>query len=388
MSDTEKSPTSAQQGAPLAQRLEPNVITGSGPTLRAERIAITWFLSAVLGFALIINQIGESLAKLLRSVADLSGLSVLWAVNLPIANSGGRWTLTIVIGVVALSFYLLWRRHPAPHIRSAFYLGTATGGLILPFLALSVLLFAGAVVAIGYVLYWLVTGAIWVVSLLFLSLLKPVLLFLAIPFIWLWDNALQPALSFLAIPFVWLWDNAIGPLLSFIAIPFQWLWINVLSPILVFLFAVVLKWIAIALVIVVAAFIGTLLSLGAFGAVWRVFEESFKTAAYADFSEQMAFSCGVGTGLFLFDVLLAFLLHGFVGIIFFPAISHFLLLLMPLVFLLRLAFSRAHTFAPQLPTPFLTTCRNYWATSRLEIFVAVALVPIALIVSFFSSDDS
>lgn len=378
---------------PLAEAAKPPPVTASvsaatHPLLRAERIAVGWALSGALGFALIINQVGEGMAKLLRGVADLSGISFFWMVNVPVANAGGRWTLAAVIGIISLTFYLLWRKHPAPHIRSAFYLGTATGGLILPFLAVSVVVFAGAVVVVGYALYWIFTAVAWLTSFLFLSLLKPVFLFLAIPFIWLWDKALYPILSFLGTPFVWLWDNAIGPLLSLIAIPFQWLWATVLSPVLVFLVMVVLKWVAIAVALLAAAVIGTLLSLGAFGAVWRVFEESFKTAAYSDFSEKTAFACGVGTGLFLFDVLLAFSLHAFTDVVFFPAISHFLLLLMPFVFLLRLAFSRAYKFIPQNPTPYVSACKRYWTESKLEIFVAVAVVPIALLISVFSNDDS
>lgn len=388
MIDTQLPHSPRAGGGSVTQPLAIKGVNGSPRVLRVERIVVAWFLSAVLGFALIVNQMGEGLAKLLSGVADISGISTLWLVNSPIANGSGRWTLALVVGLIALAFYLLWRKHPAQHIRSAFYLGTATGALILPFLALSVLLCVGAVAAFGYVVYWLGTALAWVLGLLFLSIVKPILLFVSVPFVWLWDNALRPAISFLGTPFVWLWDNAVAPLFSFLAVPFQWFWTNVLSPILTFVVAVVLKWIVIALAIVAAAIIGTLLSLGAFGAVWRVFEESFRTAAYADFSDQTAFTCGVGTGLFLFDVLLAFLLHAFTGIVFFPAISHFLLLLMPLLFLLRLAFSRAYTFSPQASTPYLATCKAYWATSKLEIFVAVAVVPIALLVNFFSRDDS
>lgn len=361
--------------------------TGSAAVSGAERTAVTWLLSATLGFTLIINQVGEGLAKLLLSVADLSWLSVLWQVNLPIANPGGRWSLALVIGLIALSFYLLWRKHPAPQIRSAFYLGTITGGLILPFLAVSVLLCVGVVIAVWYALYWIGMAVFWVVSLLLFPVLKQIFLVIGIPFIWIWENALRPVLSFLGTPFVWLWDNAIGPLLTLLGVPLQWLWANLLAPVLDFVFFVLLKWVAIVLLILAAAIIGTLLSLGAFGAVWRVFEESFINAAYNDFSEQTAFACGVGTGLFLFEVLLAFLLYGFAGIVFFPAISHFLLLLMPLVFLLRLAFSRSHTFMPQPTTPYLLACKRYWATSRLEIFVAAAVVPVGLLISIFSDDN-
>lgn len=292
-----------------------SAVDQSGPTLlgtvtsrrlfEIEHATITWMVSAALGFALIVNQAGEGLARVVRDFVDITWLSVFWLVNLPVATTGGRWFLGACLLLIGAAYYLLWRKHPAPHIRAAFYLGLWSGLLVLPALLLSIAVAVLILFVVGYVLYWLAMAVAWVLSATFIYVIGPVLGFVAIPFIWLWENALRPTLNFLSIPFVWVWATILDPVLSVIAIPLVWLWANAVLPLLTFIVTIILKWLAIAIVVVVAAVMLLLLTFSMFGAVWKVFEESFRNAAQGEFTEQTAFACGIGAGLFLFDLSLA-----------------------------------------------------------------------------------
>ena len=151
------------------------------------------------------------------------------------------------------------------------------------------------------------------------------------------------------------------------------------------MFFVILKWLAIIALILLIA---TPIVLISFAAVWKVFEDSFRSAAYKEFNVVNVFACGMGVGLFLFDITLAVALN-ILGILsFFPAISHYLVLLIPIVFLLRLVLSLRHSFTNVQPMSYLDCGTAYWKSSKLEVIVTAAALPVFLVVSLLARDES
>ena len=336
--------------------------------------ALTPFLgSALLGLIVLGNQFGEALAHFI----NIAWLSPLWEVN-AVTKEWGVGAIFLLVTTLLFLHYVVWRSHSIAHYRQSFWQGLGTGFTAIPAITLSI----GAIAAVLWLLWQILRIVVvviaWIAGIV-MWLLTPITWLLT----WIGRNIIIPVLSFLAIPFVWLWHHVLYPVLAFLAIPLVWIGQKILLPLLSLLLKFVLRPVGILL----AGILGGLLALYPFAVIGKVIEESFRTATSKKIDSVNAFIYGVGLGFTLFDIAASLMLHVMGYISYYPAISHYVLLLAPAVFVVRLQQATKATLPSSPPLPYAARVQAYWSESKMEVLSMAVVIPVGIVLAILSKDE-
>jgi len=391
--DSDKKKTRQQNNNP---NVDEKIQTKNTHTEKGNPITLTALcMSGMAGLTILLNQCGQGLATIYPTLNQYKLISGLWHVNYKVGNQDGLHALSIALAVITILNFLAWFRNPSEETKITYFLGLFIGIVIFPYtlvVILSIPLLLAILSAIIYVIFWLITHVI-----------SPVLMFLAIPFIWLWHFALVPFILFIIKPIIWVWDSIILPIFELIYATLRWFWDhlispvvnflrpliswildNILIPVLEFIFTVLFKWVLIVVASILAILVSLAIVFASFGCVWRVILESFRSAIWGAFSPQTAFNSGVGIGLMTFDFFVAYGLNAFSEYSFAPSISHFILLIPPIVFTTRIIYSRFYKLPYFKSEKLSFYWNNYLNTSRLEVYVFIAVFPLLLMITLAS----
>lgn len=304
------------------------------PTLHSGRLLALLGGSLIVGSSLLLNQFGPALSLLSWPLVDLGSLEGWWRVN---EHIPGTFSYNQVLGLVLLLSLITAMLVPsAGGKRQSYFQGWLTGTLLLPSL--------GALLIIGWLAIRIVGFVLILLSWIFTTILLPVLQFVCIPFVWLWEKifgplfswiwtyVLSPLLHWIAVPFVWIWENLLKDIFLTLAAWLDWLWSSILQP----FFNALMGYFVVPLVLAILGCSLVAVALSPLIIVGAAILDSVRTSVSKPLDSLNLFSHGFNLGLLFFDSLSLLALTHFSLVSPNPPLSLLIFLVIPIPAIYRL----------------------------------------------------